>query len=339
MKLIDLSKNLNPYMPTREMCKHFRNNTIMISHYPSMRIKDLTSKIADQFRICVDNICLNIGSLEGMGLLLKILSKKSIGLFSPTFSGMKNHAEKQNYKITEINLENNFYYNVEVINALAKEVDIIYLCNPNNPTLDEINKGDLLRIIASNNQCHFIIDETIQTFDHKYFEKTLYKEVANFDNLSVLVSYSKVLGIPGLRLGVLFSNKHIVKTINDYNDFYSINCFAVSFLSSFHTFFFNIAGQKQKIKQNFILLKKDINRLYIDKFVMGDGSFILIKLNESCADRLVSYLRRKGIIILSLSRAYPGFDNQWIRISAGTKKDLRRLAQEINRFFNLKTRN
>ena len=175
MKLIDLSKNLNPYMPTRKICKYLRDNMTMITHYPSMGIKALTHKIAEQFDMCEDNMCLNIGSLEGIGLLLKILSKQSVGIFSPTFFGIKSYAQKQEYKIVEMDMDNHLYYNVESIESLAKEVDIIYLCNPNNPTLDEIKKEDLLSIIMNNQNCHFIIDETMQVFDPKYFETSVYK--------------------------------------------------------------------------------------------------------------------------------------------------------------------
>ena len=59
----------------------------------------------------------------------------------------------------------------------------------------------------------FIIDETMLIFDKEFFNKSLAKYVVNVNNLSVIISFSKFLGIAGLRIGAVFSNENLIKKI------------------------------------------------------------------------------------------------------------------------------
>ena len=331
--MIDLSKNENPYLPNKQILNFMKKNIHLIAKYPTSNSNDVIKTITQYFGIHPDFCCLTTGTLEGMELILKTLNKKSLALFIPTFWGMKFLANKLNYDIKEYLLDNNLYYNIELINEVAKKIDLIYLCNPNNPTLDQISKKELLKIIKNNKNCHFIIDETVLAFSPKYKNLSLYNEVNNYDNLSVLLSYSKILSIPGLRIGLLFSNKKLVSNIKNNKLIYSTNTFGEIFLKKFSYKLFNIDNLKAKIQRNFNFLEKWINKNYLKKIIKNNGSFVLIELNEQVkATNLCKFFENNNILISNASEAYPELKGNFIRVSAGTKKDIKKFCKKFNSY-------
>ena len=154
--------------------------------YPNYTNTEVNNIIENYFGIFFDNINITNGSMEAINLLVNVLRKNKATLFKPTFLGYEDALMKYAYNINSVLLDHKLKYNVDNIELQTQNSDIIFMCNPN---------------------CHFIIDETMLIFDKKIFNKSLTKYVANVNNLSVIISFSKFLGIVGLRTGALFSNK------------------------------------------------------------------------------------------------------------------------------------
>ena len=162
---------------------------------------------------------------------------------------------------------------------------------------------------------------------------SLYNEVNNYDNLSVLLSYSKILSIPGLRIGLLFSNKKLVSNIKNNKLIYSTNTFGEIFLKKFSYKLFNIDNLKAKIQRNFNFLEKWINKNYLKKIIKNNGSFVLIELNEQVkATNLCKFFENNNILISNASEAYPELKGNFIRVSAGTKKDIKKFCKKFNSY-------
>lgn len=327
----DLSKNINPYFPSYKLKKLLKRQIKNVCKYPSKDNDLSVIKLAKAFEIEKNNIVLTLGSLDGMNIILKEFISRKIGILSPTFWGISELAKKNNCKIYSEILADPFKYNVNVINELAKKVDVIYICNPNNPTLAEIPKKDLLSLIKQNPECHFIIDETVLSFSENFKEKTLYKEVMTYNNLTVIISFSKIFNIGGLRLAVLFSNKKFVDSLKRKALIYKNNIFNEGIIDFLASNYFKI--NRCKLKDNLELFIKLIDKKYLDNYLIKDGSFILIKFNKNIdTNLLVDFLEKKGYIIANISKMYLEIGENWLRISVGKRREMVKLAKIINNY-------
>ena len=212
---IDFSENRNIFMPNIQMKKSLLRAVQKVFEYPDYKNTAVNSAIAGYFDISCDNASITNGSMEAINLLVKVLERKNATLFKPTFWGDEDALIRYKYNVNSVPLDYELKYNINNINIQAQKTDIMFICNPNNPTLDNIDRNTLIKIINNNPNCRFIVDETMMIFDKNFFNKSLIKYVNTVDNLSVIVSFSKFLGIAGLRTGAVFSNNELIEKIKN----------------------------------------------------------------------------------------------------------------------------
>lgn len=329
--MVDLSKNINPYFPTRKMKAHLRKCVDNVCFYPDKIADEYEKIISNYFDIGYRNVFLANGTLGAFDMLLKYGNFKRIGFLNPTFWGMQELAKTNNCKIIEEKMIDMFKYDYSQIERLAKRCDLIYICNPNNPTLSNVNVDDFLAVVKKCFKCHFVVDETVLAFDPNFSDKSLYKYVSRFDNLSVLLSCSKIFNIPGLRLGFLFSNEHLLSELKKNNLIFSSNIMTNSILHDLGESFFDIDRNKFTDNFDFFLSKLDMS--CIEKIVKNNGSFVLIKFKESVdTDDLELFLLKNNVKVANVSKFYPDLGLNWFRISVGRKKDMIVLSNLINIF-------
>lgn len=206
-KTIILSNNLNPFLPNKTMRFKLASNVNLLKTYPTATSNKVNRVISDKLNVPIETIIVTNGSTEAFDYLLRISNIKKVGIFTPTFLGYESACKRNNCDIIKMPLKDNGYYEYNKIDELSKNVDMISICNPNNPTLDTLNREKLLNIIKQNQNCHFVIDETELVFNADYSKRTLINETINNTNLSVITSISKFFGVPGLRCGFIIINE------------------------------------------------------------------------------------------------------------------------------------
>ena len=93
-----------------------------------------------------------------------------------------------------------------VIQALSPKTKLIFLCTPNNPTGGLISKKDIKKILEST--------DALVVVDEAYFEFSGVNNVdllTDYNNLFILRTFSKVLGLAGMRIGYGLSNPEIIE--------------------------------------------------------------------------------------------------------------------------------
>lgn len=329
--MIDLSKNTNPYFPTKKMKYHLRKSVNNVCIYPDKTADEYEKIISNYFDISYKNVFLSLGTLGAFDMILKYGNFKKIGFLNPTFWGMKELAKTNNCKIIEENMIDLFQYDYSQIENLAKICELIYICNPNNPTLSDINVDDFLDIVKKCSKCHFVVDETVLAFDPKFYEKTLFRYVSKFDNLTVILSCSKIFNIPGLRLGLMFSNEMLLYKIKKNNLIFSSNIMTNSILDDLGKSFFEI--DRNKFCNNFELFINKLNKDCVEKIVKNNGSFVLVKFKDCVlTDDLELFLLNNNVKVANVSKFYPDLGSNWFRVSVGRKRDMIVLANLINNF-------
>ena len=212
-------------------------------------------------------------------------------------------------------LEKNSLDADSIFDAITEKTKMIFLCSPNNPTGTLIEKDVLKDIAGKNPEILIVIDEA-------YFE---YSEVTNkdlideYDNIFIIRTMSKVLGLAGMRIGYGLACEEIIEYMHRIKPVFSLT--RLSFVAAINTF-----KDKDYIKQS---IEKGIeSRQYLyDEVSKIDGlnvfpsksNFMLINVKDTgfTASELALELMKKGIIVRDCT-SFKGLDEYWIRISICT---------------------
>lgn len=330
--MIDLSKNTNPYYPSRSIKNHLKNTVFKINNYPHKNSDYIKKTLSKYFDISEQNITTTNGTLGAFDSLIKNTKAKNIGFIVPTFWGMQCIASNNNCKLVYKKIKDN--YSVDDIISLAKNTDLLYICNPNNPTLAYISKHKILKIVEKNPSCHFVIDETLLNFSPFYHKNSLYPEVVNYSNLSVLISFSKIFNLGGLRIGMLCSNISVIKKIEENNVIFCNNVFVESIIKDIGKDFFRI--DRAIFQKNFNSFYVTLNKKHVEKFVNMNVSFVNVKFKKYVnTQKMLKFLRKNNFIIADLSSMYLELDNNWLRVSVGKLYEMKRLAILMNEFLEV----
>lgn len=337
-RTIILCNNLNPYLPDKKMRFKLASNVKLLKTYPTATSNKVNRVISDKLNVPIETTIVTNGSTEAFDYLLRIPNIKKVGIFTPTFWGYESACKRNNCDIIKMPLKDNRYYEYDKINELSKNVDMIFICNPNNPTLDTLNREKLLNIIRKNQNCHFVIDETELVFNADYSERTLINETINNINLSVITSVSKFFGVPGLRCGFIITNEVNAKEINKIRILFSINIYSELFMINYFNRF-NDIKLINKIQKNFTYLISNLNSKYIKEIINVNTGFILIRFDDLIdVNDLTEYLQTNGIIIRNIKKSYPNFLGECIRVSAGKRNEFSKLIKYINLYMENKTK-
>lgn len=330
---IDFSENRNIFMPNNKMKKCLLKALKKVFEYPDYKNTEVNGAIVDYFDVAYNNVSVTNGSMEAINLLTKVLNKNNATLFKPTFWGYEDALIRYGYNVSSIPLDCELKYNINDIKVQAQRSEIMFICNPNNPTLDSIDKNLLIDIIKNNPNCHFIVDETMLIFDKEFVNKSISKYVGIVDNLSVIMSFSKFLGIAGLRTGAVFSNKVLIERIKKQMVPYSFGIIQQELLPCA----FSDKDYLDKTRELIRLNKDDLCKILknIGCYIIdGDTNFILVKLPFGVdANVVTQILLENNIIVRNIKDSYPELKGDWIRISINTKKNNELLVKKLKLAF------
>jgi len=286
-----------------------------LNRYPDPHQKILRKLISEYLAVKEENLFFGVGSDEIIDLLIRIFcepKKDKILIPEPTYGMYKVAADINDVEVISILLNDDFQIDLETIHkSFSDGVKIIFLCSPNNPTGNILNKKDIL-YLCENYNAIIIIDEAYIDFTEVL---SLIKEVKNHPNLILLRTFSKAWGLAGIRLGYCIANEEIINLLFKIKAPYNIN--------SLTTYALTKAVKKKKTKENYVkkiirqrvTMKKELTKLPgIIKVFDSDANFLLIKCVN--AKEILKSLADKGIIIRDRSNQ-PKLE-ECLRISIGT---------------------
>ena len=99
--MIDLSKNVNPYYPKKNMVNFLKHQVNLIYNYPPKHVEFKNEDVQQVFQVKNTNVMVTSGTMDAIDLILRSLDKKTVGYIKPTFWGISHLAIKNDYKIIE----------------------------------------------------------------------------------------------------------------------------------------------------------------------------------------------------------------------------------------------
>ena len=181
-----------------------------IEHYPDVRCEALREAISGFEQVNMEEILCGNGAAELFFAAVQAVRPQKALVTAPSFSEYEEAlrsvgAEVEYYYLCE---EDNFQIREDYVDKLSEEIDMIFLCNPNNPTGQIIDRDMLIKILdrCKKQNIIVILDECFLEFldePNRYEMSDLREE---YPNLLIIKAFTKIFSMPGLRLGYAISS-------------------------------------------------------------------------------------------------------------------------------------
>ncbi len=227
-EIIDFSGNINPYGVSALVKEQIIKNVDCVSTYPDVGYLKLRRAIGDYVGARPDNIIIGNGSTELIGLAIKAISPKKALIVAPCYSEYEREIKLCGGEVDYFVLKESedFIPNIDRLKNSIINIDMLIICNPNNPT-DSVFTASQLNDIASyckEKGVYVMIDETYAEFSEDITKITAIPLTEKYDNLIVLRGTSKFFACPGLRLGYgVLSSEGLKDNIASIRDAWSVN--------------------------------------------------------------------------------------------------------------------
>lgn len=334
-KIIKLASNENPFGTSKKVISKVAKSLEQIFRYPDDSMSDLKNALAYKYSVKKSNLIIGAGSDQVIEIITKAkCNKKSNVLMAGlTFAMYEISAKKCDAKI--IKTKDNQHNLNQLLNLYHKyEIDIIFLCLPNNPLGECLNKNDIYEFLSK------ISQETLVVVDGVYQEYARYKDknklltpkelIKKFPNVIYLGSFSKAYGLGGLRVGYGIAKKEIISKLNTLRTPFNVTTLS---LIAAKEALKDEKFLKKSIKNNFKEMKRfeEFAQNRDIKYIESYTNFITFLLNESLSSSFLCHeLLKKGIIVRDLS----SYSLNAIRITIGTKKQNLKVLKYLSDFFD-----
>jgi threonine-phosphate decarboxylase len=333
-EILDFSSNINPLGISKKALKGLRDNLKHIVRYPDSNSTKLREAIGRYHSINPENILVGNGATALINHIPRVLKPKRVLMPVPTFSEYASACKASGVKIKYLKLEeaDDFRIDEEKLISCLDNTDLLFLCNPNNPTGRLLPRKGVLKIVekAEKKGVIVVLDEAFIDYAER---ESLLKDAVKKKNLIVLRAFTKFFAMPGLRLGYIAANNDIINMLKEEMGTWPVNSLA------------QIAGEiilndRNYIQKSVRYIEKERGHL-IKSLLEIDGlmpfssetNFILIKIKNNGLDapKLYNILARKGILIRDCSNF--GLGNRIFRIAVRKKEENKRLLKELKRIF------
>ena len=297
-----------------------------LNRYPDPGQLDLKRKIASIKGQPLENIFLGNGSDEGIDMLFRVLcepGRDNVITVDPTYAMYGVCAQINGVERRSVLLNKDFSLNPHaVLDAVDERTKLIFLCSPNNPTSNTLEREAMLKIIDGVN-CMVVVDEAYIDFSKGPSLLSLLKEKSN---LVLLQTLSKAWGYAGIRLGMLFAHPDLVGYLSSVKYPYNINTLTIERAmkgleggEQTRTWIKEIIEERSRLAEALELLS------FVKVVYPSDANFLLVQVEYPAA--VYHYLMNKGIIIRDRS-SVPLCEGS-LRITIGTKEENRMLMDAL----------
>ncbi|MGI9138141.1 MAG: histidinol-phosphate transaminase [Sediminibacterium sp.] len=302
------------------------------NRYPDPYQKEVKEKIAFVKQIPASKIFLGNGSDECIDILFRTFcepGKDNIIICPPTYPMYEVGANINHIEIKSAPLLPDYQLNVAHIEQLVNErTKIIWICSPNNPTGNSLDRIDIETILNHFNGL-VVVDEAYINFSK---QKSFIASLIDYPNLVVLQTLSKAWGLAGLRLGMCFADESIVAYMNKVKAPYNINIVTQELALKALEEVGQVNDMIQHLVDMRIALAEVIQSMpYVEKVFPSDTNFLLVKIPKARA--LYQYLLTQGIVVRDRSSLENCSDS--LRITVGTEQENTQLVDAMAKWINL----
>ncbi|MDP2415150.1 histidinol-phosphate transaminase [Daejeonella sp.] len=299
------------------------------NRYPDPLQWKVKNRLAEIKGVPAKNIFLGNGSDEAIDILFRAFCNPGVDnviTLPPTYGMYEVSANINNVRLRKVPLRTDYQLNMEAIaEAIDEHTRIIFICSPNNPTGNSIDRKDIETILANFNGL-VVIDEAYINYSR---QKTFIQELTEYSNLVILQTLSKAWGLAGLRVGMAFASEEIIEIFNKVKPPYNINeasqelaLEALQNVDQINSWIKETVAEREKLIAELAQISSVL------KIYPSDANFILVKTSNPKG--IYSRLVNLGIIVRDRSKVE--LCEGCLRITIGTPQENIELLNALKSF-------
>ncbi len=289
-----------------------------LNRYPDPHQNGMREIVGSFLHVPKENLFFGVGSDELIDLLIRIFcspGKDKVIIPEPTYGMYKVACDINDVQAVEVLLRHNFQIDINAVRKnYSDSIKMIFLCSPNNPTGNLLNKEDIISLCKEFNSV-IVVDEAYIDFAGS---GSMINEVKNLHNLVILRTFSKAWGLAGIRLGYCIAGEEIINILFKIKAPYNINTLtrfaldtSIKNLDLKEKYIRGIIKERERLKNQLETLP-DVVAVF-----NSDANFLLVKFKN--AKLVQQKLTEAGIIVRDRS-SQPLLEN-CLRISIGSEEE------------------
>lgn len=322
--MLDFSVNINPFGPSDAVLAAAEQGVREMAHYPDSRCRELRKALSGKLHLPESMILPGNGAADLIFSIVQAERPRRAVLTAPSFmeyaQALKTvDCEIQYHYLKEETL---FTLQEDYLEMLTEQVDMIFLCSPDNPTGRRIEKNLLNQILERCEKygIRMVLDECFYEFLEQPEKHTMQEFIEGHPQLAVIRAFTKMHAMPGLRLGyMLCSDGRLMEKLQQVRQPWSVSIPAQKA---------GIAALKeeervQKTREYIAAWRKKMEQemecMGIE-YIPSDANYILFRSGQELFTKLLEY----GILIRDCSN-YEGLGQGYYRIAVRMQEENERL--------------
>jgi len=288
------------------------------NRYPDPLQEEVKEKLSKIKGVPAECIFLGNGSDEAIDLVYRCFcepQKDNVVAICPTYGMYQVCADINNVEYRNVMLDENYQVSADkLLSACDSHTKAIWICSPNNPTGNNINRDEIIKVIETF-EGFVIVDEAYIDFSR---EVTISRLLGKYPNLIVLQTLSKAWGSAAIRLGMAFASRDIISIYNKVKYPYNVNLLTQQQALNRLNNTYDVEQWVKMLLQERSRMISAFNELKIcEKVYPTDANFFLAKVTD--AQKIYDYLVERGIIVRNRTRI--SLCQNCLRVTIGTKDE------------------
>lgn len=299
------------------------------NRYPDPLQLDVKKRISEMRGVPAESIFLGNGSDEAIDLVYRCFCEPGVDnvvAIEPTYGMYKVCADINNVEYRPVLLDEHFQITAQkLLDACDNHTKAIWICSPNNPTGNSIDRKAVLEVIQEFEGI-VVVDEAYIDFSHEY---SITRGLDKFPNLIVLQTMSKAWGSAALRCGMAFASKDIIDIFNKVKYPYNVNMLTQQKVLERLNKTFEISQWISMLLEERGRLMAAFEELPVCKKVYpSDANFFLAEVDD--AQKIYDYLVNEGIIVRNRTRIT--LCHNCLRVTIGTMQESMELIRAMRNY-------
>lgn len=329
-KVIDFSSSINPYGPASVVQEAAR--TANIERYPDKECRELRLALAEHLGVDASCISVGSGSAELIDHLARIyLDRGDTALIvGPTFGEYERASRLCGARVV---YENRRVLGTEVVLDLPNLLDtiereeprVVWLCNPNNPTGDYLNRASIGRLLEAVDSVNglLVVDEAYKDLMPAGEPEDLTDLLPG--PLVLLRSMTKSHALAGLRLGYVLADPDTIRLLSVVRPPWNVGAPAqaagIAALSD--SALDRLENNRRSMVRTAAWLRRELQKLGLE-VPPGRANYLLVKVGD------VAWLRQELLVRGLQVRDCTSFGlPEYIRVAVRLPEECRRLVSEV----------
>jgi threonine-phosphate decarboxylase len=322
----DFSSNIRPDGPPVELIDHLRARLPAVARYPEPDAGAVRRQLAAAHQVSATQVLVTAGATAAIYLAAQAHRARASLILTPAFSEYEDACRLHDHELAFCARDRFFAGPAGCLDAAPRPA-LLWLCNPDNPTGHAAPRDELLALIDAHPRTLFVIDQSYADFCP--LPAILAADAAARENLLLIHSLTKTLGIPGLRIGHVFASEANIAALARHLQPWAVNTLALEAAA----FCLAHRGLLALPLETWLAHSRALARAIadIDGFTPLPAAtpFFLVELARGASAALKRHLVEKHGILIRDAANFRGLTSRHIRLSPRSPWQNHRLVQAL----------